>query len=1119
MTQEYLNEDAGDYDMEVENDPSQAVALKGNGHATLPPSDAYRSADGYEPGAIRRIVLLNFVTYSHAEFTIGPSLNMIIGPNGSGKSTIVCAICLGLGGKPDVLGRAKSPTQFIKHGQTSAIITLELQGHKNERNVVVTRIINANNTSHWKINERHATQADVLKKVAEFNIQINNLCQFLPQDRVANFAQLPSTDLLLETERAVGERSLIEQHHKLIELDRSRNLDEESLTNEKKILEEKEKQQAQDQEIIDKIAARRKNEARSQVLSAGLVALEYRSAREVVATAKQKHGAVEVKYKDLAQRSQAFEQKKDGYVELGNQIRAAQMELKSKRRVNHTRIEDERDKLWTLANEIKNTRAAMDSLQSQKTTRKQEKKVIEDQLKAIDNMLQQNVLPSEEEELGLREEYSQALDKNRAVNDEINKEKGAISNLSRKKDSIRREMHRCEMELKDLDSDQQLRLRFLQRESDPLWQNVYRAAEWLRKNKEKFSQRIYEPPILSLTYRQPKLLKFLNATIDKNSMATFTALNREDYLTFGKLVSDNLQINVPIKEFSGTFAPTLQDQVSTAVLSEDEMKKFGFDGSVLALIAGPMPVLNMLCHTSKIHLTPYSSVELSTAQIACIDDHRDRSGNPVFTKYMDLHYLCNSIRSNYGNRNLSSSKIPLSGAPKYFVVAGQNQARIKEVKAEIEQLHESGSKLDEEIGTHSQEITELQARQAPIKVELAELSERKHKFQAAKSQDAMMKQKRTQTLSRLQDFDEDIPESQYDRLEDDVRRSIEQINARSTYLTTLLKKDIEVTRMYQNSLAELDSVNNAAACYDRYAMTGLKELEEQLQEAANYLLRATDRFKAAKHAVKSSRKTMTDEQTAEVKAIYEDVAVTAETLQEELNQVQAVLQSSDDNLGESTVRRHEKRQQEINELQDKIADLEKMSERLYGEIESIRSHWQPELEKIVATISEAFSDAFKRINCRGEVRLGHTDQPFSDWSIDIMVSFREGTDLQVLTHQLQSGGERAVSTIFYLISLQRITKSPFRVVDEINQGMDPRNERVVHGHMVHVACEENSSQYFLVTPKLLQDLEYHPKMKVHIIYSGNKVEDVSGYEHPPTSLKALLQKQIRRNEEEAAAAA
>lgn len=56
---------------------------------------------------------------------------------------------------------------------------------------------------------------------------------------------------------------------------------------------------------------------------------------------------------------------------------------------------------------------------------------------------------------------------------------------------------------------------------------------------------------------------------------------------------------------------------------------------------------------------------------------------------------------------------------------------------------------------------------------------------------------------------------------------------------------------------------------------------------------------------------------------------------------------------------------------------------------------------------------------------------------------REKEDLSVLDSHRQSGGERAVSTIFYLMALQSLARAPFRVVDEINQGMDPRNERYV----------------------------------------------------------------------------
>ena len=69
---------------------------------------------------------LVFRTYSKVEISPGPGLNVVVGANGTGKSTIVCGICLGLGGKPGILGRASSVTEYIKHGKTTAVIEIEL---------------------------------------------------------------------------------------------------------------------------------------------------------------------------------------------------------------------------------------------------------------------------------------------------------------------------------------------------------------------------------------------------------------------------------------------------------------------------------------------------------------------------------------------------------------------------------------------------------------------------------------------------------------------------------------------------------------------------------------------------------------------------------------------------------------------------------------------------------------------------------------------------------------------------------------------------------------------------------------------------------------------------------
>lgn len=103
-------------------------------------------------GSIVKITLTNFVTYDYCEILPGPQMNMIIGPNGTGKSTIVCAIALGLGGTPALLGRAKNIAEFVKTGEDEAIICIELK-KVGTRNIIIQRAFKkADNTNTWRIN-------------------------------------------------------------------------------------------------------------------------------------------------------------------------------------------------------------------------------------------------------------------------------------------------------------------------------------------------------------------------------------------------------------------------------------------------------------------------------------------------------------------------------------------------------------------------------------------------------------------------------------------------------------------------------------------------------------------------------------------------------------------------------------------------------------------------------------------------------------------------------------------------------------------------------------------------------------------------------------------------------
>ncbi|KAI0318372.1 hypothetical protein OF83DRAFT_1082945 [Amylostereum chailletii] len=164
---------------------------------------------------------------------------------------------------------------------------------------------------------------------------------------------------------------------------------------------------------------------------------------------------------------------------------------------------------------------------------------------------------------------------------------------------------------------------------------------------------------------------------------------------------------------------------------------------------------------------------------------------------------------------------------------------------------------------------------------------------------------------------------------------------------------------------------------------------------------------------------------------------------------------------------YERRKAEIETPTKKIEERERKVARIDKAIKSARDNWQPAVEELVAAIGEKFSAAFDRIGCAGEVELTpHED--YDKWAITIKVKFRDSEQLQQLTAH-QDG-------------------FCFRLF----QGMDQRAERTVHNELVKTTCKEDSGQYFLITPKLLPDLEYHRLMKVLCVNNGEWLPDDSG---------------------------
>ncbi|KAG8265831.1 Structural maintenance of chromosomes protein 5 [Homalodisca vitripennis] len=183
---------------------------------------------------------------------------------------------------------------------------------------------------------------------------------------------------------------------------------------------------------------------------------------------------------------------------------------------------------------------------------------------------------------------------------------------------------------------------------------------------------------------------------------------------------------------------------------------------------------------------------------------------------------------------------------------------------------------------------------------------------------------------------------------------------------------------------------------------------------------------------------------------------------------------------------YEKTKKLIENLEKDVANPEKKLKELKDNMQRKRDIWIPKVLGLIERINNNFTTFFSLMKCVGEVSLEVPEEKseYSKYGICIKVQFRESSRLQQLGPHTQSGGERAVATAIYMLSLQELTTVPFRCVDEINQGMDEYNERVVFKLMVSTVEKANSAQCFLLTPKILPSLDYSENVHVLCIYSG-----------------------------------
>ncbi|CAK7562974.1 MAG: Structural maintenance of chromosomes protein 5 [Sporothrix epigloea] len=1027
-----------------------------------------RAKPTFQPGAIVRVTLDNFVTYEHAEFDPGPSLNLVIGPNGTGKSSLVCAICLGLGFHSNVLGRATTFGDFVKHGRTHAVVEIELQARPDDltNHTVRLRINREDNSRKFWLNGQETPLKRVQALMAELRIQVDNLCQFLPQDRVAEFAGLNNVDLLAKTLEAAAplemktmQASLREMYHAQRDAEQQIQIDGDRL----RLLESRHQTQ---QAEVERYHEREEIQRVIDNLEDCKPLVHYYEAKQKYRDLKEQRRHVNRELVDLTARLQptleAISQKEAYHKQLENGLLARTSVLQTaEQAVGRALAGVERfeDRIGAANMQY----AAMGESREKK---RKEIAAIRQKITTLEARIK-NKPPdfvSSDWNMKIREKEHQRR--------EFEQERGeALSKIERIRavaQSVSNEKRQTENEIRALDSQRGQQISFLRRNAP----EVAQGWQWLEENKHLFSKEIFGPPLVTCSIKDQRYSDLVQSLLQSDDFLCFTTQSVEDHKKLSAKFYQEMGLSVTIRTCMTPF------NSFKSPVSPEQLASMGFEGTAIDYLEGPEPVLAMLCTERRLHASPVSLQQPQPGQydkVVASDSisvwvSKDQMYRVSRRREYGAHAVSTSVRDVRPGRFWKEAQVDMSEK-------AELERKLETFTAKFSELKEEMQKLKEEAAAPARMMTEVDA-------EIERLRAEKNQLQSEYSRWLALPEKvltENNTLNTLREEHADLTaqrQTLISQLDDLVLQKARAILCHADHVARLREAYLALMDVQVREIeAASDVVGLQAQNVDLVALrTAKQEVLANIQAGlATEKAKGEAAFAAAENIAREGSK-----RSVELHALAQ--SKTVESLANELAAESAKLELTRA-VDEGVLDEYKQRSAEIERLRVSLASNTTGFEGMGAKIAELRGRWEPQLDELIGRINDAFSYNFEQINCAGEISV-NKDAEFDKWAIDIRVKFRENEELQKLDQHRQSGGERAVSTIFYLMSLQAMAQAPFRVVDEINQGMDPRNERMMHERMVEIACHEHTSQYFLITPKLLPNLRYDENMTVLCIASG-----------------------------------
>lgn len=965
---------------------------------------------------------------------------------------------LGLGGNPAVVGRAGELSKYVKVGNKKAKIEIELFNEERENDTII-REFDIENRSRFSLNGKAVTQEKIQKLMEKkYHIQITNLCQILPQEKLELFAKMNDHQRLENTLQTVGSVDLSKVFTELKTSKETEAMVRKKIETLKHNLNEATNKR-------DSMEAEAKMIKEKQFLIECLRLLKQRRAWQFYFHLKQTSNIIDGV---LAEKQTVFKNMAKVLKGTEANIQASEKEVnavKQKTKEMNNCLLEKMKTAKTKQNTINNTTEEINDLKTAFETKVAKHRSQEGDIQALKDKIRelQSNIDSFSQLGGNIDQMKQKLKEEQqkirqiAENEEVFK-----YNMDQKRNQLSAINYRVNKQ-KDIF---EIKKKVLERN----YEDSVAGLNWLEQNRHLFRGEVYGPMFLYVNVNDSNNAKYLENCVSNRDLIAFICEYREDANTLLKECKEKLKLRINVVS---AVQNVTQDDLRPPIPIE-QLRQFGFHSFVSEFIQGPEIITNFLILNAHLHRVPVGNEH--TFSFA------SKIPPTIQVYFTDRYRVSSSIARLTGQRIESSSELE---NPR-FMQANVNTQDINEFLIQKEQI-------EAELAHMEGEYSSLRER---VKVGDDRIKELNSKLKVMR--DRQMSQGRTTESLKaktreLQNAERNVVNIDVERnkCKLEVKLRIAKLCNLYLELSKLLHELFETFVEYQQcklnerQAAKVHMRNlSIAANFVRILKqeaSSLKTLEKKKKRLLHFSKRIHQW--ALKYTNNVDPRTPQFKKRKLFFKLNDDVVI----LFRLINKFQAKINClGSSNNGLEIFLQYKKLTKEVDFLHRKIRKKEHNLNAYKENLNVKKQQWMNEVEELITRINANFQTFFMNMNCAGEIALykGTDEDDFNGYGIHIKVKFREESDLQILNSMVQSGGERAVSVAIYLLSLQELTTVPFRCIDEINQGMDADNERRIFNLITQATEERCQTQYFLLTPKLLPKLHFTPNCKVFCPYNG-----------------------------------